>query len=182
MPTYGAEHQKFYCQSDSPLLRSLGGLMKTGISLIEGLKRALVRNAGHLDPKKYIRYKILDEFTEADGSTRLYVSRGSVFSTPCGWPIPHDAPYKAQLNWLIVAILEAGLYDKWTADLMRETQHRSQRRQRQRQSADSQGQPESREIHEDGLPALTINHTQGAFIIFLLGLAIATLVFSTELL
>ncbi|XP_063886458.1 ionotropic receptor 93a-like [Scylla paramamosain] len=182
MPSYGEKHRKFYEKSESPLLRTLGSLMNPGPSLMEGLKRALIKKSAHLDPKKYIHYKILDEFTEADGSTRLYVSRGSVFPSPCGWPIPHDAPYKAQLDRLIVATLEAGLYDKWTEDLMRETQLRSQRRKRQRQAADKQGQTEAKAVNEDGLPTLTINHTQGAFILLLLGLIFNTLVFSTELL
>ncbi|MPC18187.1 hypothetical protein E2C01_011063 [Portunus trituberculatus] len=62
--------------------------------------------SSHIDARKNIQYEILDKFTEEDGSTPLYVTRGSISPTPSGWPIPHDAPYKAQLDRLIVAILE----------------------------------------------------------------------------
>ncbi|XP_063886375.1 uncharacterized protein LOC135114402 [Scylla paramamosain] len=182
MPSYGKHFRKYYSDSESPLFQALGSLMNPGPSLMEGLKMALVKRTGHLDPRKYIQYEILDKFTEEDGSTPLYVARGSVSPTPSGWPIPHDAPYKAHLDRLIVATLEAGLYDKWTADLMRETKLRSQRRQRQHHAAGHEGQAEPKAVNEDGLPTLTINHTQGAFILLLLGLVFNTLIFFSELL
>ncbi|MPC89033.1 hypothetical protein E2C01_083961 [Portunus trituberculatus] len=138
--------------------------------------------SSHTDAKKNIQCEILDKFTEEDGSTTLYVTRGFVAPTPCGWPIPHDAPYKAQLDRLIMAIMEAGLYDRWTAELMRETMLRSQRKQRQRHTAGHEGKAEQRAGNEDGLPTLTINHTQGAFILLFLGLVFNTLVFSSEML
>ncbi|MPC76150.1 hypothetical protein E2C01_070555 [Portunus trituberculatus] len=138
--------------------------------------------SSHTDAKKNIQYEILDKFTEEDGSTPLYVTRGFVAPTPCGWPIPHDAPYKAQLDRLIVAIMEAGLYDQWTAELMRETKLRSQRRQRQSYAGGHEGQVEQTARKEDYLPTLTINHTQGAFILLMLGLVFNTLVFSSEML
>lgn len=59
-----------------------------------------------MDGKKLLLYEILDKFTEADGSTRLYVGRESVFPGPSGWPVPHDAPYKAQLDRWIMTIIE----------------------------------------------------------------------------
>ena len=77
---------------------------------------------------------------------------------------------------------QAGLYDKWTDDLMREPKLRSQRRQKRRQAKEVQGQTEAEVVHENGLPILTINHTQGAFILLLLSLVFSTFIFSTELL
>ncbi|XP_063886457.1 uncharacterized protein LOC135114485 [Scylla paramamosain] len=180
IPSYGTTFRKFYSDSESPLFQALGSLMNPGLSLTEGLKRAMVKKSSHIDAKKNIQYEILNKFTEEDGSTPLYVTRGSISPTPSGWPIPHDAPYKAQLDKLMVAILEAGLYDKWTADLMRETKLKSQRRQRH--AAGREGQEEPKASNEDGLPTLTIKHTQGAFILLLLGLVFNTLVFSSELL
>ncbi|XP_063886446.1 ionotropic receptor 21a-like [Scylla paramamosain] len=182
MPSYGEHFRKFYSDSESPLFQALGSLMNPGPSLMEGLKMALVKRSSHLDGRKYIQYQILDKFTEKDGSTPFYVTREFVSHTPAGWPIPHDAPYKAHLDRLIVGTLEAGLYDKWTADLMRETKLRSQRRQRQRYAAGHEGQAEPKAVNEDGLPTLTINHTQGAFILLLLGFVFNTLIFSSELL
>ncbi|KAK8397747.1 hypothetical protein O3P69_004498 [Scylla paramamosain] len=182
IPSYGEHFRKFYSDSESPLFQALGSLMNPGPSLMEGLKMALVKRSSHLDGRKYIQYQILDKFTEKDGSTPFYVTREFVSPTPAGWPIPHDAPYKAHLDRLIVATLEAGLYDKWTGDLMRETKLRSQRRQRQRHAAGHDAQGELMAVNEDGLPTLTINHTQGAFILLLLGFVFNTLIFSSELL
>ncbi|MPC18185.1 hypothetical protein E2C01_011060 [Portunus trituberculatus] len=70
-----------------------------------------------VDARKYIQYEILDKFTEEAGSTPLYVTRGFVAPTPCGWPIPHDAPYKAQLDRLIVAIMEVSDINTLLGDL-----------------------------------------------------------------
>ncbi|XP_063886442.1 uncharacterized protein LOC135114471 [Scylla paramamosain] len=111
IPSYGKHFRKYYSDSESPLFQALGNLLNPGPSLMEGLKMALVKRSGHLDARKYIQYQILDKFTEKDGSTPLYVARGSVSPTPSGWPIPHDAPYKAHLDGLIVATLEVNLVD-----------------------------------------------------------------------
>ena len=41
-----------------------------------------------------------------DGTSRLYVGRESLYPGASGWPIPHDAPYKAQLDQWIKAPVE----------------------------------------------------------------------------
>ena len=41
-----------------------------------------------------------------DGTSRLYVGRESLHPGASGWPIPHDAPYKAQLDQWIKAPVE----------------------------------------------------------------------------
>ena len=78
--------------------------------------------------------------------------------------------------------MQTGLYDQWTAELMRETKLRSQRRQRQRHGAGHEGQAQQKVLRVDDLPTLTINHTQGAFILLLLGHGFNILVFSSEIL
>ncbi|XP_050712683.1 uncharacterized protein LOC126996355 [Eriocheir sinensis] len=133
-----------------------------------------------MDGKKLLLYQILDKFTEADGSTRLYVGRESVFPGPSGWPIPHDAPYKAQLDRWIMTIIEAGLYEKWLTDILRETKLKSQRRQQERQAR--QGGEARAGKETGGSPVLTINHTQGAFLLLLLGAVLASLAFTREIL
>ena len=73
--------------------------------------------------------------------------------------------------------LQAGLYEKWVADLLTETKLRSQRRQRNRQAE----QRDENDAELESLTALTIIHAQGAFILFLLGLYIACVAFVGEL-
>ncbi|MPC43323.1 Glutamate receptor 1 [Portunus trituberculatus] len=181
LPAYGEQHRKFYSQSKSPLFQALGRLMKPGPSLMEGLKKALVEKSCHTEARKYLQYEILDKFTERDGSTRLYVSSGSIYPSPSAWPIPHDAPYKAHLNRWIITTLEAGLYEKWIADLLRETKLKSQRRQRQRLASEWSEEEAGMEKLSEGPPILTLSHTQGGFIILMLGLILATFAFIQEL-
>ncbi|MPC43368.1 hypothetical protein E2C01_037013 [Portunus trituberculatus] len=131
--------------------------------------------SSHAEEKKYLQYEIMDKFTEEDGSTRLYVSRESLFSAPSAWPIPHDAPYKAHLDRQLLAVLGAGLYDKWTADILTQTKLSSQRRQRQRQAADQQERAvETKDMSKEGTPILTLSHTQGGFILLMAGLGEAS--------
>lgn len=63
----------------------------------------------HLGGRRHLQQVIAESFTGADGSTRLYLGRESILSGHSGWPIPHDAPYKAQLDRLIMATIEVGL-------------------------------------------------------------------------
>ncbi|KAK8397751.1 hypothetical protein O3P69_004502 [Scylla paramamosain] len=183
VPAYGEQYRKFYSESNSPLFQALGRIMKPGPSLMEGLKNALVNKSSHAEEKKYLQYEIMDKFTEEDGSTHLYVGRESLFSTPSAWPIPHDAPYKAHLDKCLLAALGAGLYDKWTADILTQTKLRSQRRQRQRQAADQQKRAaETGDVNKEGTPILTLSHTQGGFILLMAGLGLATFAFGWEVL
>ncbi|XP_045112357.1 uncharacterized protein LOC123505234 [Portunus trituberculatus] len=183
VPPYGEQYRKFYSESNSLLFQALGRIMQPGPSLLEGLKNALVKRSSHAEEKKYLQYEIMDKFTEEDGSTRLYVSRESLFSAPSAWPIPHDAPYKAHLDRQLLAVLGAGLYDKWTADILTQTKLSSQRRQRQRQAADQQERAvETKDMSKEGTPILTLSHTQGGFILLMAGLGLATFAFSCEML
>ncbi|XP_063886437.1 uncharacterized protein LOC135114467 [Scylla paramamosain] len=183
VPAYGEQYRKFYSESNSPLFQALGRIMKPGPSLMEGLKNALVKRSSHAEEKKYLQYEIMDKFTEEDGSTHLYVSRESLFSAPSAWPIPHDAPYKAHLDRCLLAALGAGLYDKWTADILTQTKLRSQRRQRRRQAADQQKRAaETGDVNKEGTPILTLSHTQGGFILLMAGLGLATFAFGWEML
>ena len=78
--------------------------------------------------------------------------------------------------------LQAGLYNKWVTDLLTETKLRSQRRQRQHLAAGHNDQAPQPEMINKGTPILTISHTQGAFILLMLGFLFAILVFTKEVL
>lgn len=61
-----------------------------------------------MEARRYLELVIAQKFTRADGSTRLYVGRESVFPGLSAWPVPHDAPYKPVLDRCIMAIVEVG--------------------------------------------------------------------------
>lgn len=63
----------------------------------------------HLGGRRYVQQVIAESFTKADGSTLFYMGRESVFPGPSGWPVPHDAPYKAELDRWIMAAIEVGM-------------------------------------------------------------------------
>ena len=63
----------------------------------------------HLGGRRYLQQVVAESFTETDGNSRLYLGRESVFPGPSGWPVPHDAPYKADLDRWIMAVIEVGI-------------------------------------------------------------------------
>lgn len=66
----------------------------------------LSRREAHVDNGPYLQYVIAKEFTERDGSTRLYLGQEQVLPGLLGWLLPHDAPYKAKLDRWIMACVE----------------------------------------------------------------------------
>lgn len=59
----------------------------------------------HLGGRRFLEYQIANKFTEVEGTSRLYVGRETLYPGASGWPIPHDAPYKPQLDrWITVPV------------------------------------------------------------------------------
>ncbi|XP_063614362.1 uncharacterized protein LOC134787515 [Penaeus indicus] len=60
----------------------------------------------HIDSDRYLRLGVAEHFTLADGSNDLYLGREPVLTTIVGLPIPHDAPYKPQIDRFLMLMLE----------------------------------------------------------------------------
>ncbi|KAK3884239.1 hypothetical protein Pcinc_011515 [Petrolisthes cinctipes] len=182
---YGEAFRRFYSQSDSEVFRKLATLMDVGPSIMQGLTEATERKQAHLGGKRYQQQTIAAKFTAADGSSRLYLGRESIFPGPSGWPIPHDAPYKHSLDSWIMVVLQAGLYEKWVGDMLQQTKMESMRRQQQHYPSDQQQvqQHDDSEWAEtsEGSSTLTILHLQGLFLLLLIGLGVASCILIVEI-
>ncbi|XP_037800843.1 uncharacterized protein LOC119595769 [Penaeus monodon] len=176
MPPYGAHFRDFFKQSDSSDFKTLGERVDIVPTAADGLEQAITRGQAHMEARRYLQLVIAQKFTRADGSTRLYVGRESVFPGLSAWPIPHDAPYKPVLDRCIMAIVEGGLYEKWSADMV--SRAREESRQKQQLKTDA---VESEEA-DGGTRALTLTHMQGPLLLTLLGLALAGVTFALEIL
>nr|XP_027223532.1 uncharacterized protein LOC113815709 [Penaeus vannamei] len=126
-----------------------------------------------------MQHSIAESFTDANGETRLYVGRDSVFPAPSGWPVPHDAPYKHVLDRNIMAIIEAGLYEKWAEIMLDDARQESKERQ-QRDQQQNQGEETAVAETNSGEKPLTIVHLQGPLILLLLGLIFSAFTFTLE--
>ncbi|XP_063886432.1 uncharacterized protein LOC135114462 isoform X2 [Scylla paramamosain] len=107
MPPYGDSHYNYYKSSKSPLFNALARLMEVGPNVLVGLQGALQHKRAHLGGRRFLKYQIAEKFTEVDGTSRLYVGRETLYPGVAGWPIPHDAPYKPQLDRWITVPLES---------------------------------------------------------------------------
>lgn len=71
--------------------------------------------------RRYLNYIIAGNFTDASGSSKLYVGKDNFYITPAGFPIPHDAPYKPKFQKYIFAFAEVrksresgdGMFSLW---------------------------------------------------------------------
>ncbi|XP_071545448.1 ionotropic receptor 21a-like [Panulirus ornatus] len=187
MPPFGKDFKRQFKESGSRTMEKLADLMLTGPSLLEGLKQALEKKQAHLAARHAINHWIAERFTGADGSSLMYFGKERIDPGASAWPIPHDAPYKRQLDQIMTAVNEAGLYDKWTEDTVDEARRDGQMKRRER----SQDEEEEKSGHarnesptgsSKSSKALTIIHTQGPLMLLLLGHILAGLTFITEIL
>nr|XP_053641793.1 uncharacterized protein LOC128695317 [Cherax quadricarinatus] len=180
MPDYGEKFYQFFKQSDSIVYQTLSNIMEIVPSAEYGLRQAAVKKQAYMDSYFYLQQMIADYFTLLDGSTKLYIGRENIISGLHAWPVPHDAPYRLQLDRLMMSIIDAGLYQKWINDMILRAKDDSRRRQREEQETchtdAAQSAPETR-----GNQALTLLHMQGPLMMIALGLFSSMLVFITEL-
>ncbi|XP_063886245.1 ionotropic receptor 93a-like [Scylla paramamosain] len=177
MQPYGVEFRNFFAKSDSPVFQKLARLIAFVPTIEIGQNEAVEKNQAHLENKRYQQLRIAERFTKADGSELLYIGRESIMPGQAAWPLPHDAPYRPLIDRHLMAIVEGGLYEKWSEDLLLEVQMKSRRKQKQLQEDNKTVQK-----NENTVTALTITHTQGAFMLLHLGQAIAALLLAAELL
>ncbi|XP_050689282.1 uncharacterized protein LOC126981779 isoform X4 [Eriocheir sinensis] len=178
MPPFGNEFIKFFKQSNSTLYKSLADKMSIVPDVITGLQRAQDYREAHVAGRRYMEQMIARHFTSPLGSTPLYVGRESLLPGISAWPIPHDAPYKHRLDTLMMAVVEAGMYEKWSEDMLGDTRRKARARQRS-------GRTDEEEQNDGGegggsVRALTMVHLQGPILLLLLCLAAATLAFAAE--
>ncbi|XP_071535898.1 ionotropic receptor 21a-like [Panulirus ornatus] len=184
MPPFGKDWQKQLRASGLSTLERLADIMYVGPSILEGLQQATQRKQAHLAARHVINHWIGEHFTRADGSNPLYFGRESIDPGLSAWPIPHDAPYKLQIDKVMMIVNEAGLYDKWTDDTVDEARRdgrvkqQERRRQQESEQASEGTQPGT---STSSIKALTIVHMQGPLILLLLGLVLAALTFATEI-
>ncbi|XP_071527025.1 ionotropic receptor 93a-like [Panulirus ornatus] len=171
-PLYGAAYKEFFMNSDYEVFQKLGELLVIGIGVRDGLKQALKYNQAVIEGRRYLEHIIAEEFSQPDGTTDLYIGRQHVTPGLAAWIIPHDAPYRLQLNRCIMAVIEAGLYEKWSGDQMAKARQRSMRRQ--------QGQGGEGAESSSTTTALTLRHMQGPLILLFLGLLIGGALFAIE--
>ncbi|XP_068247429.1 ionotropic receptor 93a-like [Palaemon carinicauda] len=181
MPPYGKDFKAFFSQSDSADFIKLANLMHIVPSVHEGQEQALQRRQGHLDTRRYQEHYIAQFHTRIDGSTKLYVGRDGVLPGKSAWPLPHDSPYAKTINRGLIAVLEAGLYEHWSEQLIEETKSETRRRLREKQEMMTlEGKTDLQTDTEKTTMALTLVHVQGPLMLLVIGHSLAIVAFASE--
>ncbi|XP_047480146.1 uncharacterized protein LOC125032806 [Penaeus chinensis] len=170
VPGYGKTWKDFYLSSPSRVYRALGELFFIGPTIEEALELATKENHAVIADRLFLNYVIASNFSSASGGATLYTGKGIVYTSPAGWIVPHDAPYKRQLDRLLTPFVENGLFIKWHRDMMQEVQEGNLRRQKEERGA---GESVDR--------AISLSHMQGPLCILGLGLGLAGFTFMAEL-
>ncbi|XP_071533855.1 ionotropic receptor 21a-like [Panulirus ornatus] len=106
IPPWGSSWIAFFRESDSVVLKALAERIVIIPNVEEGLERAVGRKEAHIASRAHLELKIAKYFSRPDGSTQLYVGQESLSPGLSALPIPHDAPYRPQLDRIIRAVLE----------------------------------------------------------------------------
>ncbi|XP_063884802.1 ionotropic receptor 93a-like [Scylla paramamosain] len=179
MPSYGGVFIENFKNSSYSVFREMGEKMFIIKSALEAMQRSRDLRESHVGWESYMATIIARHFIMADGSAQIYLGRESVSRTLTAWPLPHDAPFKRQVDAIMVTVLEAGLYEKWRSDFLDAVKKETREKQKKALEGEAEGNPED----TGGLVnALNLVHMQGPLLLLLLGLGGAGFVFAVEVL
>ncbi|XP_066947201.1 ionotropic receptor 21a-like [Macrobrachium rosenbergii] len=186
MPSFGNPLREILRNSETESMRALGNKMELGYEIEEGLRLTLQKKYPHFGSLRFLQYEVAERYTDADGTSPLYLGREGIMPIFNGWPIPHDAPYKKDLDFVIMALIEGGIYKKWMEDWLEEAK-RVGRQSRRRQKLEAGARLESwngdfpTEATNGMEPrALNLVHFQGPLMLLALGTVLAGLSFLAE--
>ncbi|XP_045124005.1 ionotropic receptor 93a-like [Portunus trituberculatus] len=177
MPSYGGVFIENFKKSSYSVFREMGEKMFIIKSALEAMQRSRDLRESHVGWESYMATIIARHFIMADGSAQIYLGRESVSRTLTAWPLPHDAPFKRQVDVIMVKVLEAGLYEKWRSDFLEAVKKETRKKQKTLEE-EAEGSPD-----DTGgfVNALNLVHMQGPLLLLLLGLTGAGFVFTVEL-
>ncbi|XP_066947199.1 ionotropic receptor 93a-like [Macrobrachium rosenbergii] len=186
MPSFGTPLREILRNSETESMRALGNKMELGYEIEEGLRLTLQKKYPHFGSLRFLQYEVAERYTDADGTSPLYLGREGIMPVFNAWPIPHDAPYKEDFDFVILALIEGGIYNKWMEDWLEEAK-RVGRQSRRRQKLEAGARLESwtgdfpAEATKGMEPrALNPVHFQGPLMLLALGMVLAGLSFLAE--
>lgn len=167
--------QKYNIGLVPPTFKFLGNygresLDKRSWVLCDNVKRCLDRTAYDKDliiglPRMYMVY-VSKTYVSKRGEALVYWSKDNIVSYPIEMIMVKGFYLLKRINQLVDKILEAGLISKWTNDFLKF------KRKKDFSEEDDL---------DDGDVILTVKHLEGAFIILLYGLGLASFVFVLEI-
>ncbi|KAK7080315.1 hypothetical protein SK128_025429 [Halocaridina rubra] len=181
-PYYALPFKDFFMKSSYPVYQKFGKMLVLGPETEELIARALKnRRSAAMDIKRYMTHIVADKFTEADGTTQLYLGRNGLVPGRASWPVPHDAPFLSNIEWRMQAAVEAGLYENWSSDITERSRRESMRRKQEvlKQTGKS-SQTTLSEGEKASQIALTLKHMQGPLFLLIGGWILASLSFIVE--
>ncbi|XP_071516179.1 ionotropic receptor 93a-like [Panulirus ornatus] len=170
---------RYFQESKLNSYKSVGGRADIVVNVMAGLQEISETRAAFFHERYNTELYIAEHFTSGDGWTPLYVAKENVIPNYAAWMMPHDAPYKENVDRSLLRLIESGLKEKFTDDMMRETWQEI--RQRKQQQYHTTTTSSSSTYSNMNLHPLSLTHVQGPFWLLLMGLIMATLSFLREI-
>lgn len=138
----------------------------------DNVKSCLDRTAFRRDfvvgvPRMYMVYSSRT-YISSTGENLVYWTKEDIVSYPIEMIMVKGYPLQGRINQIIHRIVEAGLLSKWAEDLL------------SKNTKISSKHPKTIEGSKNDV-ILTLNHLEGAFILLLIGLSVAGIIFICEL-
>ncbi|XP_069957204.1 ionotropic receptor 21a-like [Cherax quadricarinatus] len=183
MPPDAVDFYDSFKTSDSPVLKTLSERVDFVPNHEVGMRQSLEMNKAYLYERLHMEQLISEYFTDASGTTRLYVARQNIMPGYCAYPLIRDAPFKHTLDRYILALHDAGLINKWTSDAREKARLEALQKMKEKHVGDVQHLGGGvLDVPARATMALTLVHLQGPLFLLLLGLLISAASFILEVL
>ncbi|XP_045611359.2 ionotropic receptor 21a-like [Procambarus clarkii] len=177
----GVDLIKFFGNSGSRDFQILSRRVYMVPDTMKGLRQAMERKEAYLYIRKFLEAMIAQYFTDKNGRSGLYVARENISPGFAAWPIIRDAPFKQPLDRCLVALVEAGLSEKWMNDMLDDAKRASRMRDRVTlQHPDAMKDATFQE--QEDLRPLSLTHILGPLVCLVLGLLLSLASFMLEML
>ncbi|XP_064101804.1 glutamate receptor-like [Macrobrachium nipponense] len=182
--TYSESTKIFFMKSEYPPYRKLGEMLTIGYETSVGMRLAEEnKRSSHVDFLKHMHHVLVDKFTRPDGTTSLYIGKSNIVYLPSSWPMSHDTPFLPHVDKILIEAVESGIIEKWYRDEIEKARRKSMERLRESRAkglAENSEAINEEDIMSGAIPALSLAHLQGPFILVVIGSVLAFVAFFFE--
>ncbi|KAK4300810.1 hypothetical protein Pmani_027012 [Petrolisthes manimaculis] len=182
----------YFQESNLTPYRSVASRVDIVSTVLEGLQETSENNVAFFHERYNTQLMIAKLFNNRDGTSNLYVAKENVIPNYAAWMMPHDAPYKTEVDSSLLRVIESGLKEKFTEDMMseswREIRHQKQKLQQEEAAEGHNNKQEEQEEEGEAITSdtdgllkpLSITHLQGGLWVVVFGLALSVVAFFVE--
>uniref|UniRef100_A0A6A7FPU6 Glutamate receptor ionotropic, kainate 5-like n=1 Tax=Hirondellea gigas TaxID=1518452 RepID=A0A6A7FPU6_9CRUS len=178
--SYKAADYQLFKSSKAPLYQTVFKSLKFCPTTKECLQWALDKQYAYITWLTLARDSMARHFTDRHGDTGLHIARDVFFPGEFGFTLQKNSALKAPFDGVIRKLLEGGFVKKWLTQFIESNKKKGKQKSLDAALEAAGGDPKNLASAEEANKKLTTYHLQGVFIIYGLGLVMATFTFAVE--